>query len=298
MYPLLPFTLNQPLAVDNAISTIGAIHKLIKKINEVIEEVNSIDSKANEYTDSQIELLNNQLRAYINELNEITITHFNNVDNAILSNTHSIEQLEDDITALHTSFDNLAISVTEQINTSINAIKSYVDLQIEIVKELIKAQNPEINGYFGRRLTIQNAFDEMKNLMNFNTQNPPIKLIKTIMDNSAYTYNSTPYNYKDLTIGDLKSSSLIMTAGTQYITFSISNTVKLQDILTPNNMINIWYKPMLGFMFLMAVAMANKHSVSGTYSFYSTIGNTLNAQGWCYGVVGNMTSTYTDMLTN
>lgn len=158
---LTKFNLYQPAAIDNSLNSYQIIHKLIAKMNDVIDEINNIDSKANEYTDEQINILNTQLRAYINELNDITITHFNNVDSMLLSHTYSIETIENDISALQISFNNLAVSVTEQINTSINAIKSYVDLQIEIVKQLIDAQNPEIIDCFGNKNKLQVAYNNM-----------------------------------------------------------------------------------------------------------------------------------------
>ena len=50
-------TMFQPSAIDNALSTMQILHKLITQINTVIDEVNSIDSKANEYTYVQINIL-------------------------------------------------------------------------------------------------------------------------------------------------------------------------------------------------------------------------------------------------
>lgn len=162
---LTKFNLYQPAAIDNSLNSYQIIHKIIHEMNLIIDEVNNIDSKANEYTDEQINILNTQLRAYINELNDITVTHFNSVDSAILSMNYSIEQLENDISALQISFNNLAVSVTEQINNSINAIKSYVDLQIEIVKKLIEAQNPEVIDCFGHKNKLQSAYNELVSLM-------------------------------------------------------------------------------------------------------------------------------------
>lgn len=61
----------QPSAIDNALSTMQIIHKLINQMNIIIDEVNSIDSKANEYTDEQIKVLNDKIE---NELIELEKT--------------------------------------------------------------------------------------------------------------------------------------------------------------------------------------------------------------------------------
>ena len=47
-------TMFQPSAIDNALSTMQILHKLITQINTIIDEINSIDSRANEYTDEPV----------------------------------------------------------------------------------------------------------------------------------------------------------------------------------------------------------------------------------------------------
>lgn len=166
--PLTPFSLNQPLAVDNSVSTIGCIHKMINKINNIIATINNLELDCNEYTDEQIQLLDSQLRSYINELNEITISHFESVERDILTNKGDIESIQselnllsDDFRTLSNSFDNLRIDVNNRITNSNSAMKSYVDLQIQIIKELIDAQNPVIIDCFGKPNKLQTAYNKL-----------------------------------------------------------------------------------------------------------------------------------------
>ena len=62
-------TMFQPSAIDNALSTMQIIHKLISKINDIVDIVNNIDSKANEYTDKQIRILIDKIENEFDEYN-------------------------------------------------------------------------------------------------------------------------------------------------------------------------------------------------------------------------------------
>lgn len=168
MRPLLPFSLNQPLSVDNAISTIGAIHKLINKINEVIKEINNIDSKANEYTDEQIALLKSELQITFNELETLISSLSGRVDGI----DSQIEGIFVELTAMrnimNTNFNNINNHIDE-VNTSLTlqlqnnyvTLYHYIDSQIDMIEQLINAQNPEIIDCFGHKNKLQYAYNNL-----------------------------------------------------------------------------------------------------------------------------------------
>lgn len=200
---LTKFELYQPAAIDNSLNSYQIIHKLIHEMNLIIDEVNNIDTRANEYTDEQISLLNTQLRAYINELNEITIAHFESVERDILTNKGDIADLKTAMNLISGEFDALRIDVNELITNSIAALKSYVDLQIQIIMELIEAQNPVILDCYGRPNKLQVAYNDLNR-----------HLIKSICNSPSfaafYTYIST-YNHSNVNLTTLNFGDFINT---------------------------------------------------------------------------------------
>lgn len=224
---LTKFELYQPAAIDNSLNSYQIIHKLIHEMNLIIDEVNNIDSKANEYTDEQISLLNSQLRSYIDQLNEITIAHFEAVERDILTNSGDIADLQtglrllsDDFDLLSASFDNLRIEVNQRITAANAAMKSYVDLQIQIVKELIEAQNPVIIDCFGHPNKLQAAYDNLFNALMYSNGGGTFGSILNKMKNFTY---STYVNMQNVSYYSFVTA-MAATPTTRYLNYYLSYT--------------------------------------------------------------------------
>ena len=111
-------TMFQPSAIDNALSTMQILHKLITQINTIIDEINSIDSKANEYTDEQIKILKDFL---VNKINT-------DIENTVKTLTEYIDnQDEKNYNILNTKIDN----VIKQVYIDIAKLKSDLILYID-----------------------------------------------------------------------------------------------------------------------------------------------------------------------
>lgn len=135
-------TMFQPSAIDNALSTMQILHKLINQINIIIDEINNIDSKANQYTDEQIEILKdftiNKINSDIESLNknlkEYIDTSDKNLDSRI---TEEVEKLNttisEQVQTLLNDIENLKIYLLDYINLKDNEIYVKID---EVYKEL------------------------------------------------------------------------------------------------------------------------------------------------------------------
>ena len=111
-------TMFQPSAIDNALSTMQILHKLITQINTIIDEINSIDSRANEYTDEQIKILKDFL---VNKINT-------DIENTVKTLTEYIDnQDEKNYNILNTKIDN----VIKQVYIDIAKLKADLILYID-----------------------------------------------------------------------------------------------------------------------------------------------------------------------
>lgn len=198
-------TMFQPSAIDNALSTMQILHKLITQINTVIDEVNSIDSKANEYTDEQIELLH---RIINDELSEVE----SNLNNLIKSNSDDIVNIKTELIELHNNIKKLNKDIksnTDLIFSNYNVLilkiaelKDYID---SVIKGLnIKVFSP-VTGY---KTDIQNALNDIYNLYQIDFGNVNLTYIKKLLQN-VVTVNNVNYNLSNIKfkhVKDLKTS--------------------------------------------------------------------------------------------
>lgn len=162
------FLLSQPLAVDNAISTIAVIHKIKNQINDIIDFINNFETHANEYTDEQITLLKNELQIKFNEVE----TSISNLTNRIDIVDSQIEGIYSELTTLrnimNTNFSNINNHINE-INTSLTlqiqdnyiTLYHYINSQIDMIEQLINTQNPEIIDCFGNKNKLQVAYNNL-----------------------------------------------------------------------------------------------------------------------------------------
>lgn len=198
-------TMFQPSAIDNALSTMQILHKLITQINTVIDEVNSIDSKANEYTDEQIELLH---RIINNELSEVE----SNLNNLIKSNSDDIVNIKTELIELHNNIKKLNKDIksnTDLIFSNYNVLilkiaelKDYIDSVINGLN--IKVFSP-VTGY---KTDIQNALNDIYNLYQIDFGNVNLTYIKKLLQN-VVTVNNVNYNLLNIKfkhVKDLKTS--------------------------------------------------------------------------------------------
>ena len=109
-------TMFQPSAIDNALSTIQIIHKLINEINKVIDVLNDIDSKANEYTDEQIHKLDSKLTTEYKADIKYEVDRLNK----------KIKELND-----------YEIELNEKINNVNNKNRAYTDEKFKTLNDLL-----------------------------------------------------------------------------------------------------------------------------------------------------------------
>lgn len=198
-------TMFQPSAIDNALSTMQILHKLINQINTVIDEVNSIDSKANEYTDEQIELLH---RIINDELSEVE----SNLNNLIKSNSDDIVNIKTELIELHNNIKKLNKDIksnTDLIFSNYNVLilkiaelKDYIDSVINGLN--IKVFSP-VTGY---KTDIQNALNDIYNLYQIDFGNVNLTYIKKLLQNIV-VINNVNYNLLNIKfkhVKDLKTS--------------------------------------------------------------------------------------------
>ena len=198
-------TMFQPSAIDNALSTMQILHKLITQINTVIDEVNSIDSKANEYTDEQIELLHRIIR---DELSEVE----SNLNNLIKSNSDDIVNIKTELIELHNNIKKL----NEDIKSNTDLIFSNYNVLILKIAELKDYIDSVINGLnikvfspvTGYKTDIQNALNDIYNLYQIDFGNVNLTYIKKLLQN-VVTINNVNYNLLNIKfkhVKDLKTS--------------------------------------------------------------------------------------------
>lgn len=198
-------TMFQPSAIDNALSTMQILHKLITQINTVIDEVNSIDSKANEYTDEQIELLHRIIR---DELSEVE----SNLNNLIKSNSDDIVNIKTELIELHNNIKKL----NEYIKSNTNLIVSNYNVLILKIAELKDYIDSVINGLnikvfspvTGYKTDIQNALNDIYNLYQIDFGNVNLTYIKKLLQNIVII-NNLNYNLLNIKfkhVKDLKTS--------------------------------------------------------------------------------------------
>lgn len=198
-------TMFQPSAIDNALSTMQILHKLINQINTVIDEVNSIDSKANEYTDEQIELLHKIIK---DELSEVE----NNLKNLIETNSNDIANIKSELVELHSTINEL----NEDIKSNTDLIFSNYNVLILKIAELKDYIDSVINGLnikvfspvTGYKTDIQNALNDIYNLYQIDFGNVNLTYIKKLLQNIV-TVNNVNYNLLNIKfkhVKDLKTS--------------------------------------------------------------------------------------------
>lgn len=198
-------TMFQPSAIDNALSTMQILHKLINQINTVIDEVNSIDSKANEYTDEQIELLHRIIR---DELSEVE----SNLNNLIKLNSDDIVNIKTELIELHNNIKKL----NEDIKSNTDLIFSNYNVLILKIAELKDYIDSVINGLnikvfspvTGYKTDIQNALNDIYNLYQIDFGNVNLTYIKKLLQN-VVVVNNVNYNLLNIKfkhVKDLKTS--------------------------------------------------------------------------------------------
>ena len=136
-------TMFQPSAIDNDLSTMQILHKLITQINTIIDEVNSIDSKANEYTDEQIKILKNFLVNKIDTDIENTVkTLTEYIDNQDEKNYSILnKKIDDVIKQVYVDIAKLKSDLTLYIDDNDNKIKVIINEVYEELYNLIKNGN-------------------------------------------------------------------------------------------------------------------------------------------------------------
>lgn len=136
-------TMFQPSAIDNALSTMQILHKLITQINTIIDEINSIDSKANEYTDEQIKILKDFLVNKINTDIENTIkTLTEYIDNQDEKNYNILnKKIDDVIKQVYIDIAKLKSDLILYIDDNDNKIKVIINEVYEELYNLIKNGN-------------------------------------------------------------------------------------------------------------------------------------------------------------
>lgn len=136
-------TMFQPSAIDNALSTIQILHKLITQINTIIDEINSIDSRANEYTDEQIKILKDFLVNKINTDIENTVkTLTEYIDNQDEKNYNILNtKIDDVIKQVYIDIAKLKADLILYIDDNDNKIKVIINEVYEELYNLIKNGN-------------------------------------------------------------------------------------------------------------------------------------------------------------
>lgn len=235
------FTPFQPNSWDNSLSAITLIHKLANHVNELIKYVNELELEANEYTDEQIAQLNQSLRTYINEIRAEIYETFASINQQILNNTNQIEsnridinELNEDLDALVSDFSNLRgefaalrIELNHDLYEAVQTMKSYTDLQIEIVKELIEAQNPKIIDRFGYIRTIQESYNSLIDSFNKFVGCVTFNKFTNFFQNYSFVNGSTTYDYGSITFNDFVNKFAIYENQLSNFTITLTTGVEL-----------------------------------------------------------------------
>lgn len=227
-------TMFQPSAIDNALSTMQILHKLITQINTIIDEINSIDSKANEYTDEQIKILKDFLVNKINTDIENTIkTLTEYIDNQDEKNYNILnKKIDDVIKQVYIDIAKLKSDLILYIDDNDNKIKVIINEVYEELYNLIKNGNDIIyspvdgnlkstkevivdvmniiqqkNGINwktlqelctrGTGVTYDSWFNKLKNLSIFNNWNSLAFYTCMCLNESLTTTSGTPINIEN-----------------------------------------------------------------------------------------------------
>lgn len=136
-------TMFQPSAIDNALSTMQILHKLITQINIIIDEINSIDSKANAYTDEQIKILKDFLVNKINtDIENTTKTLTEYINNQDEKNYNILnKKIDDVIKQVYIDIAKLKSDLILYIDDNDNKIKVIINEVYEELYNLIKNGN-------------------------------------------------------------------------------------------------------------------------------------------------------------
>lgn len=227
-------TMFQPSAIDNALSTMQILHKLITQINTIIDEINSIDSKANEYTDEQIKILKDFLVNKINTDIENTIkTLTEYIDNQDEKNYNILnKKIDDVIKQVYIDIAKLKSDLILYIDDNDNKIKVIINEVYEELYNLIKNGNDiiysPVDGNFkstkevivdvmniiqqknginwktlqelctrGTGVTYDSWFNKLKNLSIFNNWNSLAFYTCMCLNESLTTTSGTPINIEN-----------------------------------------------------------------------------------------------------
>lgn len=175
---LTPFMLSQNIALDNALSTIQAIHQIISKVNGVIEYVNNLEVNSNKYTDEQIELLHGIVK---DELSEVE----SNLKNLIETNSNDIANIKSELVELHGTIKEL----NADIKSNTDLIFSNYNVLILKIAELKDYIDSVINGFAvkvfspvtGYLTNIQTALNDIFNLYQMDFGNVSLKYVNKIL---------------------------------------------------------------------------------------------------------------------
>lgn len=230
-------TMFQPSAIDNALSTMQILHKLITQINIIIDEINSIDSKANAYTDEQIKILKDflvnkintdienttkTLTEYINNQDEKNYNILNKkIDDVIKQVYIDIAKLKSDLILYIDDNDNkIKVIINEVYEELYNLIKngndiiySPVDGNLKSTKEVIAdvmniiQQKNGINWKTlqelctkGTGVTYDSWFNKLKVLSRFNNWNTLAFYTCVCLNDSLTTTSGNPINVENQTM--------------------------------------------------------------------------------------------------
>lgn len=186
-------TMFQPSAIDNALSTMQILHKLITQINTIIDEINSIDSKANEYTDEQIKILKDFLVNKINtDIENTTKTLTEYIDNQDEKNYNILnKKIDDVIKQVYIDIAKLKSDLLLYIDDNDNKIKVIINEVYEELYNLIKNGNDII--YSPVDGTLKSTKDVIADVMNIIQQKNGINW-KTLQElctkGTGVTYDS------------------------------------------------------------------------------------------------------------
>lgn len=227
-------TMFQPSAIDNALSTMQILHKLITQINTIIDEVNSIDSKANEYTDEQIKILKNFLVNKIDtDIKNTVKTLTEYIDNQDEKNYNILnKKIDDVIKQVYVDIAKLKSDLTLYIDDNDNKIKVIINEVYEELYNLIKNGNDII--YSPVDGNLKSTKDVIVDVMNIIQQKNGINwnIIQTLCyDNSLakrVTYDSWLNKMKTLSYMKTWNSLAFYTCGCLDATLYTVDGTKVQ----------------------------------------------------------------------
>lgn len=295
-------TLFQPSAIDNALSTMQIIHKIINNMNIIIDEVNSIDSKANEYTDEQLSILRSELTVKFDEIELLINSLSGRIDTNVIniqdlySRLYDLRQLLDNNTNfLNGKINDVELSLTNQIQNAYTTLWHYIDSKVDILETLIESlTETKVFGLNGKLTSIQQAIDDLKNALNFEFNFISFKNLTTNILTSTY-HIDTDVTLGDITYADLLAGIRNNTQGgaqiaTMYPSFILSNTPENHTFVT-----NFFYavrQPFI-FTFLSLVLATSAHTGTGYYNYYGGVSILLTMKGVGYGkTIYNKSSVY------